>query len=145
MRCSDMQKAISRPPSSMCRYPTVLDFRPTARHSIYPTMDRTCMSVPTMWVPKARCPTNATSSDILGRKAPDGLKVDSAGNVWTTGPGGIRIIAPNGKVLGQIKLPEVASNIAFAAKDRRTVYVTASHSIYRLFSIIPGQKLLYFR
>ena len=79
------------------------------------------------------------------REAPDGLKVDSAGNVWTTGPGGIRIIAPNGKVLGQIKLPEVASNIAFAAKDRRTVYVTASHSIYRLSSIIPGQKLLYFR
>ena len=79
------------------------------------------------------------------REAPDGLKVDSAGNVWTTGPGGIRIISPAGKVLGQIKLPEVASNIAFGGDDRRTVYLTASHSIYRLRSVVAGQKLLYYR
>lgn len=37
---------------------------------------------------------------------PDGLKVDAAGNIWASGPGGFRIIAPEGKVLGQIRLPE---------------------------------------
>lgn len=77
------------------------------------------------------------------RDAPDGLKVDSAGNVWTSGPGGIRIIAPDGKVLGQIRLPEIASNIAFGGDDRRTVYITGSRSIYRLHSLVAGQKPLY--
>ena len=45
---------------------------------------------------------------------PDGMKVDSAGNIWTTGPGGVRIIAPHGKVLGQIIIPEIVANIGFA-------------------------------
>lgn len=79
----------------------------------------------------------------VGPGGPDGLKIDTAGNVWTTGPGGIRIITPAGKVLGQIQLPEVAANIAFA-EDGRTVYITASTSIYRLHTKIPGEKPLYY-
>lgn len=79
----------------------------------------------------------------MGPGIPDGLKVDSAGNLWTTGPGGIRIITPEGKVLGQIKLPEVAANLCFA-EDGRTVYITASTSIYRLHIKIPGELPLYY-
>jgi gluconolactonase len=77
-----------------------------------------------------------------GRGIPDGLKVDMAGNVWTTGPGGIRIVTPQGKVLGQIKLPEVAANLGFAG-DGHTLYITASTSIYRLRARIPGELPLY--
>lgn len=76
------------------------------------------------------------------RGGPDGLKVDSAGNIWTTGPGGIRIITPQGKILGQIKLPEVAANLAFA-EDGHSVYITASTSIYRLRSKVRGIMPLY--
>ncbi|WP_293974328.1 SMP-30/gluconolactonase/LRE family protein [Sphingomonas sp.] len=67
----------------------------------------------------------------------DGLKVDTAGNIWATGPGGIRIITPQGKVLGQIKLPEVAANLAFA-EDGHVLYITASTSVYRLKTKIAG-------
>jgi gluconolactonase len=73
---------------------------------------------------------------------PDGLKVDSKGNVWTSGPGGIRIITPAGKVLGQIKLPEVAANLAWG-EDGKTVYITGSTSVYRLRAVIPGELPLY--
>lgn len=73
---------------------------------------------------------------------PDGLKIDSAGNIWTTGPGGIRIIRPDGKVLGQIKLPEVAANLAWG-DDGKTAYITASKSVYRLRMAIPGAMPLY--
>lgn len=73
-----------------------------------------------------------------GEGGPDGLKVDMAGNLWSSGPGGIRIITPKGKVLGQIKLPEVAANIAFAG-DGHTVYITGSTSIYRLRSKVAGE------
>jgi gluconolactonase len=77
-----------------------------------------------------------------GPGIPDGLKVDTAGNLWTTGPGGIRIVTPQGKVLGQIKLPEVAANLGFA-NDGYTLYITASTSIYRLRLKTPGQMPLY--
>ncbi|GFE80098.1 gluconolactonase [Steroidobacter agaridevorans] len=75
---------------------------------------------------------------------PDGLKVDSAGNVWTTGPGGIRVISPRGKVLGQIVLPEVAANLAFAEQGK-VIYITASSSIYKLAVRTPGAMPLYQR
>jgi gluconolactonase len=82
------------------------------------------------------------SPDTPGKEGPDGLKVDTAGNLWTTGPGGIRIITPGGKVLGQIKLPEVAANLAFANAGK-TAYITASTSIYRLPVATPGEMPLY--
>jgi gluconolactonase len=75
---------------------------------------------------------------------PDGLKVDSAGNIWTTGPGGIRIISPQGKVLGQLAVPETVANIGFA-EDGRTVYLTGSTSLYRLHTKIPGEIPMYYR
>jgi gluconolactonase len=78
-----------------------------------------------------------------GPGGPDGLKVDSAGNIWTTGPGGIRIITPQGKVLGQIRLPEVAANLAFG-EDGHAVYITATHSVYRLRTKIAGERPLYY-
>jgi gluconolactonase len=53
------------------------------------------------------------------------MKVDSAGNIWTTAPGGKRVIRPDGKVLGQIKLPETAANLARADGDQ-TLYIIAS-------------------
>jgi gluconolactonase len=77
-----------------------------------------------------------------GPEGPDGLKVDMAGNVWTSGPGGIRIVTPNGKVLGQIKLPEVAANMAFA-EDGHVLYITGSTSIYRLRTKVAGELPLY--
>jgi gluconolactonase len=77
-----------------------------------------------------------------GPGIPDGLKVDSQGNVWSTGPGGIRIITPQGKVLGQIKLPEVAANLGFA-EDGHTLYIAASTSIYRLKTKVAGELPLY--
>jgi gluconolactonase len=75
---------------------------------------------------------------------PDGLKVDTVGNIWASGPGGIRIISPLGKVLGQIKLPEVAANLAWA-DGGKTAYLTGSTSIYRLKLAGQGKMPLYVR
>jgi gluconolactonase len=75
---------------------------------------------------------------------PDGLKVDSKGNVWASGPGGIRIISPAGKVLGQIKSPDRAqANLAWGGPDWKTAYITGAGNVYRLRIAIPGEKPLY--
>jgi gluconolactonase len=71
---------------------------------------------------------------------PDGLKVDAQGNIWTSGPGGIRIITPAGRVLGQIVLPEVAANIAWGGPGLRTAYIMGSTSIYRLPLRVAGLR-----
>lgn len=77
---------------------------------------------------------------------PDGLKIDSAGNVWTSGPGGIRIISPAGKVLGQLKTTDRAqANIAWGGPDLKTAYIMGAGNVYRLKLAIPGQKPLYSR
>jgi gluconolactonase len=80
--------------------------------------------------------------DGSGPGVPDGMKVDSAGNIWTTAPGGIRVIRPDGKVLGQIKLPETAANLAWA-DGGQTLYITAQTSVYRLKVGTPGQMPIY--
>jgi gluconolactonase len=79
-----------------------------------------------------------------GSGGADGLKVDMAGNIWATGPGGIRIISPQGKMLGQLILPEVAANLAFVG-DGHTLYITASTSIYRLHTKVAGELPRYRR
>jgi gluconolactonase len=75
---------------------------------------------------------------------PDGLKVDSKGNVWTSGPGGFRIISPEGKVLGQLKSPDRAqANLAWGGADWKTAYIMGAGNIYKLKLAIPGEKPLY--
>jgi gluconolactonase len=69
---------------------------------------------------------------------PDGMKVDSLGNVYSTGPGGIWIFTSEGKPLGVILIPERTANLNWAGPDRKTLYITASSSIYRITLKVPG-------
>jgi len=69
---------------------------------------------------------------------PDGMKVDRLGNVYSTGPGGIWVFSPEGKALGVILMPERTANLNWAGADRKTLYITASSSIYRITLSVPG-------
>lgn len=62
---------------------------------------------------------------------PDGLKIDSKGNVFATGPGGIWIFNSEAKLLGKIKLEEAASNVALSA-DEKTLYITNDMQVLRV-------------
>jgi gluconolactonase len=68
----------------------------------------------------------------------DGLRVDVNGNLWETGPGGIWIISPQGKHLGTILLPELGANVEFGDADRKTLYIAARTSIYKIRVNIAG-------
>jgi gluconolactonase len=74
---------------------------------------------------------------------PDGMKIDSLGNIWASGPGGFRIFSPKGELLGQIILPEVESNVAWGGSDGMTAYFTAATSIYKLALKVPGKLPVY--
>jgi gluconolactonase len=79
---------------------------------------------------------DATSDTRPG--APDGMKVDQKGNLYSAGPGGVWIFSPDGKHLGTIDFPEKVANVAWGDTDYKTLYVTASSSIYRISLKIPG-------
>lgn len=73
--------------------------------------------------------------DMSGDKAiggPDGMKVDVHGNVFCTGPGGIWIIAPDGKHIGTILLADPATNLTFGDADFQTLYITDRRSLARI-------------
>jgi gluconolactonase len=61
---------------------------------------------------------------------PDGMKCDASGNVWVTAPGGLWVLAPSGDLLGKVGIPELASNLHWGGEDWRTLFVTATHSVY---------------
>ena len=82
---------------------------------------------------------DATSDNSPG--APDGMKVDKDGNVFSAGPGGVWIFSPEGKHLGTIRVPEVVSNMAWGDEDRKSLYITASTSVYRIRLKIAGAGL----
>jgi gluconolactonase len=79
---------------------------------------------------------DATSDQRTG--APDGMKVDQKGNVYSAGPGGVWIFSPEGKHLGTLDIPERVGNVAWGGADHKTLYVAASSSIYRISLQIPG-------
>lgn len=74
---------------------------------------------------------------------PDGFKIDSLGNMYTTGPAGIWIFTPGGRHLGTIVLPEQPANLAWGDADWRTLYITAETGLYRLRTQVPGQRLVH--
>lgn len=67
-----------------------------------------------------------------GKKGlPDGLKIDSEGNVWATGPGGVHVFAADGTHLGQIDTGEPTANCAFGG-DGSVLYITANQLLCRI-------------
>jgi len=73
-----------------------------------------------------------------GEGVPDGMKVDVAGNVFVTGPGGIWVWDASGHHLGTILTPEQPANLAWGDADLSTLYITATTSVYRLKTSTRG-------
>jgi gluconolactonase len=67
-----------------------------------------------------------------GDGVPDGMKVDSDGNLYVTGPKGIWVWDPEGHHLGTIAMPEQPANLAWGDADYGTLFITATRSVYRL-------------
>lgn len=62
---------------------------------------------------------------------PDGMKVDAAGNVFATGPGGVWVFSPQGKHLGTIRTGEATSNCSFG-NNGKYLYATADMYLVRV-------------
>jgi gluconolactonase len=81
-----------------------------------------------------------TDGDLPG--VADGMKFDSRGNLYCCGSGGIHVFDPDGTPLGVIATPEVATNFSWGGAALTDLYITATHSIYRLGLNLAGHDPL---
>ena len=75
-----------------------------------------------------------------GRGSADGLKVDEAGRLWATGPGGVWVFTPGGKPLGRIETGEACSNVAFGGPDGTDLFITSDMYLCRVRTKVRGAK-----
>ncbi len=80
---------------------------------------------------------DATELGKTDKGLPDGLKTDIKGNIWTTGPGGVLVISPKGKLLGRILTGHRTANCAWG-EDGSTLYMTADYYIMRIKTLTTG-------
>jgi gluconolactonase len=82
--------------------------------------------------------------DDARRGAPDGMKVDTDGRLWTTGAGGVSVHTASGEYLGVFEMDEHAANLTFGGPEFSTLFLTAGTSVYSVETavrgIVPGSR-----
>jgi gluconolactonase len=89
------------------------------------------------------------SMELPGKGAglADGIRADIDGNVWASagwvgdGYDGVHIFAPDGVRIGQIRLPEICSNVCFGGTKRNRLFMTGSQSLYAVYVETQGAHI----
>jgi gluconolactonase len=72
----------------------------------------------------------------VDKGAPDGIRCDSAGRVWSSSGDGAQVFSAEGKLIVRILLPEAAANLAFGGAAGQTLYLTARTSLYAVETLV---------
>lgn len=81
-----------------------------------------------------------TAAAATQKGLPDGFKLDVAGNLFATGPGGVSVFAPTGERLGLIEVGEACANVAWGG-DGSTLYICADMYLCRITTRTHGRLL----
>ena len=75
-------------------------------------------------------PKGGAVFQVISPGCADGIRVDSEGNLWSSAGDGVHCLAPDGTLLGKIKVPEIVSNICFGGREKQQLFITATTSLY---------------
>jgi gluconolactonase len=70
----------------------------------------------------------------------DGFRFDTEGNIWTSAADGVHCYAPDGTLIGKIKVPEVVANVCFGGARRNYLYICGTTSLYGIRLPVNGAK-----
>ncbi|MEZ5823596.1 MAG: SMP-30/gluconolactonase/LRE family protein [Geminicoccaceae bacterium] len=97
---------------------------------------------------KADNPREFASMELDGKSGfADGIRCDEDGNVWSSagwvgeGYDGVHVFSPEGQRIGQIRLPEICSNVCFGGSKRNRLFMTGSQSLYAVFVETRGAHI----
>ncbi|BDA86923.1 gluconolactonase [Aureimonas sp. SA4125] len=77
-------------------------------------------------------------SEIVDAGIPDGIRVDTAGRVWSSARDGVHCFSPEGTLLGKILVPETVANLTFGGPKKNQLFIAATRSIYSIFVNAEG-------
>ena len=69
---------------------------------------------------------------------PDGFRCDEHGNVWCSAANGVHCIAPDGRLLGVVRVPHAVSNLVFGGRARSRLFICGSHTLYAIYLNVRG-------
>ena len=139
----------SIPKAANSRYWSTISTSPTA--SVFRWTSRSCSSTTrcgrtfasSTLIPAARWENGRVWAEVTGDRdgVPDGMKIDSAGNLYVTGPGGIHIFAPDATCLGVIYTPQGCANFCWGEDDMRACSSPPAHLFTECASKLPETTL----
>lgn len=89
----------------------------------------------------SRVLADATAMVASHRGLPDGMKTDNAGHIWATGPGGVHVMTPEGKLLARIDTKMACGNCCFGGEDGSWLYVCSDAFLVRVKTKVKGSAL----
>lgn len=75
-------------------------------------------------------PVNGRQFHKVDNGCADGIRSDADGNLWSSAGDGVHCIAPDGRLLGKILVPETVSNICFGGRAKHRLFITATTCVY---------------
>ncbi len=69
---------------------------------------------------------------------PDGMRVDTLGNLWSSAFDGLHCFHPDGTRLGKIRVPEVVANLTFGGPRKNRIFITGTTSVYKIAVSVTG-------
>lgn len=72
---------------------------------------------------------------------PDGFRADTEGNIWTSAGDGVHCFAPDGTLIGKIRIPQTVANLTFGGPRRNQLFITATRSLYRIYTTATGVQV----
>jgi len=124
--------------SDFCR-PNGLCFSPDEKLLYIADSDRSLHHVRAFHVREDNSVAGGEVFVVIDPGAPDGMRVDEAGRLWSTAGDGVHVFGPTGELLGKIKLPQTPANCAFGGPDRSTLFLTARTTLWAVDLAVSGR------
>ncbi len=77
----------------------------------------------------------------IDKGIPDGMRVDTSGNVWSSAADGVHCFASDGTLLGKILVPQTVANLTFGGPRRNRLFITATRSLYAIYVTATGAQI----
>jgi gluconolactonase len=77
----------------------------------------------------------------MGEGNLDGMECDEHGNIWTSGPGGVWVLSPEGERIGAIRTPEICGSVVFGGPDLRTLFLTTTTTVHMMPTKVASAPL----
>jgi gluconolactonase len=87
-----------------------------------------------------RLPSSRIFADVTPG-IPDGFRIDTDGNVWTSAGDGVHCFAPDGLLLGKIRVPENVANLCFGGPARNRLFICGHSSLYSVYVNARGVQV----